>query len=154
MKSLMFFLMLFFAMQVGAQTELSELDEVRYHALIQELRCLVCQNQNLAESNAPLAQDLKQQVSEMLLAGKSDTEIKDYLIARYGDFVLYRPPFKPLTWLLWLGPFVLLGFGLFIAWRMYSGSDAEVSETVDKSELERLLKSSNTSQQQHPEEKQ
>ena len=90
----------------------------RYQGLIAELRCLVCQNQNIADSNAPLALDLRAQVSDMILTGKSDTEIKSYLVARYGDFVLYRPPVKPQTWLLWGGPFVLLLFGLLIAWRV------------------------------------
>jgi len=83
-------------------------DEARYQALIDELRCLVCQNQTIAESNAPLAADLREQVRAQMAAGKSDGEIIDYVTARYGDFVLYRPPFKARTWLLWLGPFALL----------------------------------------------
>ena len=70
-----------------------------------ELRCLVCQNQTLADSNAPLAGDLRREVRELAVAGKSDAEIRDYLVARYGDFVLYNPPVKTTTWLLWFGPF-------------------------------------------------
>jgi cytochrome c-type biogenesis protein CcmH len=83
-------------------------DEARYQALIDELRCLVCQNQTIAESNAPLAADLRQQVRRQMDEGRTDREIIDYVTARYGDFVLYRPPFKARTWLLWVGPFALL----------------------------------------------
>ena len=92
-------------------------EETRYWALIEELRCLVCQNQNLADSNAPLARDLRDQVLEQLKAGRSDDEIKDYLVDRYGDFVLYRPPVKPATWGLWFGPLVIVMLGAVImAW--------------------------------------
>lgn len=77
-----------------------------YKQLINELRCLVCQNQNLADSNAELAQDLRKQVYQQLSAGSSREEIVDYMVARYGDFVMYRPPFKSNTLLLWLGPLV------------------------------------------------
>jgi cytochrome c-type biogenesis protein CcmH len=83
-------------------------DDSRYHALIDELRCLVCQNQSIAESNAPLAADLREQVRAQIAAGRTDAEILEFLTARYGDFVLYRPPFKARTWLLWLGPFAIL----------------------------------------------
>lgn len=85
--------------------------ETRLNGLAAELRCLVCQNQSLADSNAELAVDLKNQVRDMMRAGKSDDEIKTYLTDRYGDFVLYRPPMRTTTWLLWAGPFVLLGGG-------------------------------------------
>lgn len=80
----------------------------RYDKLAQELRCLVCQNQSLADSHADLAQDLRNEVYRMITSGKSDKEIIDFLVARYGDFVLYRPPVSPLTWLLWFGPALLL----------------------------------------------
>lgn len=86
--------------------------EARVQALSEELRCLVCQNQNLADSHADLAIDLKNQVREMVKAGRSDREILDYMVHRYGDFVLYRPPLKATTWLLWAGPFVLFAAGL------------------------------------------
>lgn len=86
--------------------------EKRVVQLASELRCLVCQNQSLADSNADLAIDLKNQVRSQMQAGKSDTEIRDYMVARYGDFVLYDPPFKSSTFLLWAGPFVLLVIGL------------------------------------------
>jgi cytochrome c-type biogenesis protein CcmH len=82
--------------------------EARLMKLAAELRCLVCQNQSLADSHAGLALDLKEQVREQMKAGKSDDEIRAYMVARYGDFVLYSPPVKPVTWLLWGGPFVLL----------------------------------------------
>ena len=85
--------------------------EQRVMRLTAELRCLVCQNQSLADSHADLAIDLKNQVRSQMLAGKSDAEIRDYMVARYGDFVLYRPPLKPTTALLWAGPFVLLASG-------------------------------------------
>ncbi len=88
--------------------------EKRTAALAQELRCLVCQNQTLADSNAPLAVDLRNQIREQLAAGKSERDVKDYLVARYGDFVLYRPPFNATTALLWAGPFLLLLGGFFL----------------------------------------
>jgi cytochrome c-type biogenesis protein CcmH len=86
--------------------------EARVNKLSEELRCLVCQNQSLADSHAELAQDLKNEVREMLRQGMSDKQAVDFLVQRYGDFVLYRPPVKALTWLLWGGPFVLLFAGL------------------------------------------
>jgi cytochrome c-type biogenesis protein CcmH len=82
--------------------------EHRAMQLAEELRCLVCQNQSLADSHAELAIDLKQQIREQVKAGKSDSQVIDYMVERYGDFVLYRPPFKATTALLWLGPFLLL----------------------------------------------
>jgi cytochrome c-type biogenesis protein CcmH len=89
-------------------TRLKKLEEV--------LRCLVCQNQSLADSSAPLAEDLRREVRALAVAGKSDEEIKAFLVARYGDFVLYDPPVKRTTWLLWFGPFVLLAVGVGIWW--------------------------------------
>lgn len=82
--------------------------EQRMIGLSEDLRCLVCQNESLAGSHAPLAQDLRQEIREQMRAGKSDAQVVDYLTQRYGDFVLYKPPVKPLTWLLWFGPFALL----------------------------------------------
>ncbi len=92
--------------------------EKRLSALSAELRCLVCQNQSLADSHAELAIDLKNQVKDMMRAGKSDEEIKAYLTQRYGDFVLYRPPVKSSTWLLWIGPFVLMAGGMVVLVRV------------------------------------
>lgn len=89
----------------------------RVQAIAAELRCLVCQNQTIADSHAELAQDLRRQVREMLQQGKSEREILDYMTARYGDFVLYRPPWKASTLLLWLGPVLLLLGGGWGLWR-------------------------------------
>lgn len=85
--------------------------QARYETLTRELRCLVCQNTPISDSNAPLAQDLRRQVREMLLSGASDSEIYGFMTDRYGDFVLYRPPFAKRTWLLWLAPGILLLLG-------------------------------------------
>jgi cytochrome c-type biogenesis protein CcmH len=92
--------------------------EARLVSIAEELRCLVCQNESLASSHAELAQDLRDEVRDLIRQGKADPEIKDHLVKRYGDFVLYRPAFKPTTWLLWVGPFVLLGLGLWVLWRV------------------------------------
>ena len=81
----------------------------RYRGLVEELRCLVCQNQTIADSDADLARDLRDKVDELLRAGRSDEEILAYMVERYGNFVRYRPPFDPATAILWLGPFVLAG---------------------------------------------
>jgi cytochrome c-type biogenesis protein CcmH len=88
--------------------------EARVHQIAVELRCLVCQNQTIADSNAPLALDLRGQVREMVKRGDSQQQIIDYMTARYGDFVLYRPPVKSTTALLWFGPFVLLVVGVVV----------------------------------------
>ena len=88
--------------------------DARLKHLETELRCLVCQNQTLADSNAPLAEDLRREVRTLANSGKSDDEIRAYLVARYGDFVLYLPPVKGTTWLLWAGPFGLLAAGLAV----------------------------------------
>lgn len=120
--------------------ELDAEQQSRYLALIAELRCLVCQNQNIADSNAPLAEDLRHQVRSMILRGETDQQIKTYMVERYGDFVLYRPPVKPQTWLLWGGPFVLLGLGLMIAWRLYRYPGSHPQErSPDPAEIERAL---------------
>ena len=105
--------------------------EARMMAIASELRCLVCQNQTIADSHADLAVDLRRQVREMLQAGQTDQQITDYMTARYGDFVLYRPPFKPMTALLWLGPaaMVLIGLGaLFVVLRRRSRMAADQFE--------------------------
>ena len=88
--------------------------EVRFQNLAKQLRCLVCQNQDLADSDADLAKDLRKQVFDMMQSGKSDAEIKEYLVARYNDFVLYDPPLKPGTLLLWFTPVVLVVIGVFV----------------------------------------
>jgi cytochrome c-type biogenesis protein CcmH len=91
--------------------------EERLHALLREIRCVVCQNETLADSSAELAIDLRNEVRAQMMVGASDAEIREFLTARYGDFVLYRPPWKPSTYLLWLGPFALLAIGLIALYR-------------------------------------
>ena len=86
----------------------------RFHALTEELRCVKCQNQSLADSNAAIAQDLRLEVLDLMRQGKTDAEVKHYLVARYGEFVLYRPRVEPTTWLLWFGPAVVLLVGGFV----------------------------------------
>ena len=107
-------LILLYALLLPAQAAIEaykfsdEATEAEYKELIKELRCLVCQNQNLADSDADLAKDLRQQTYEMLQQGKDRQQIVEYMVNRYGDFVLYRPPLKTDTLLLWAGPFILL----------------------------------------------
>lgn len=118
--------------------------EALYKKMIAELRCLVCQNQNLADSNAELAQDLRRKTYEMVSAGKSEQEIVTYMVARYGNFVLYRPPLDNTTLFLWLGPFIILAIGLFILIRVIKRRSAPAAEEVLTSEqqakAEALLK--------------
>ena len=90
-------------------------NEATYENLVYELRCLVCQNQNLADSNAELAIDLRKEVFEMVESGSSKQDVIDFMVARYGDFVLYRPPLQANTSILWIGPFIILGIGIGIA---------------------------------------
>ncbi|MBA2649087.1 MAG: cytochrome c-type biogenesis protein CcmH [Legionella sp.] len=91
--------------------------EAQFNYLLKDFRCLVCQNQDLADSNASLAKDLKLQIYKMVTEGKSDTEITEFMTARYGDFILFKPPVKSLTLMLWFGPFLFLMLGLLIFWR-------------------------------------
>ena len=105
--------------------------EARLRVLGEELRCLVCQNQTLADSNAPLAQDLRNEIREMISRGRGDDEIRDYLVQRYGDFVLYRPPLKASTVLLWCGPFLLLGLGVFFLIRRIVSGNRQAAPLSD-----------------------
>jgi cytochrome c-type biogenesis protein CcmH len=110
-----------------------------FHKLSEELRCLVCQNQNVAESNADLAKDLRQQIYDMLTEGKTEDEIVEYMVQRYGDYVLYRPPMKPMTWLLWFGPVIAFIFGLFFVMRyMKAQSASKEPEALSEKEIERI----------------
>jgi cytochrome c-type biogenesis protein CcmH len=88
--------------------------EERLRVLAEELRCLVCQNQTIADSTAPLALDLRNQIRQQVAAGRTDDQIRDYMVQRYGDFVLYKPPLKATTVLLWIGPFLLLAAGVVV----------------------------------------
>lgn len=121
MKTILSILLLALSVAAHANEALPKAEdpviEQRLIKMAEDLRCLVCQNESLAGSNAELAQDLRREVREQMKAGKSDQEVITYLTDRYGDFVLYRPPFKPLTYLLWLGPLLFLGIG-GTAWYM------------------------------------
>jgi len=118
--------------------------EKRMVDLAENLRCLVCQNESLASSHAELAEDLRREVRELIQKGMSDQEIKDYLVARYGDFVLYEPPVKGFTLLLWFGPFVLLSLGMGVLVVQLRKRRKTVAETVltpeDRARVEALLK--------------
>jgi len=105
---------------IGAQTSAADDPalEAKVQRVAQELRCLVCQNQTIADSNAELAQDLRREVRTMIASGKSEAEVRRFMVERYGDFVLYRPPFQGTTMALWVGPFLLLLVGLWIAQRL------------------------------------
>lgn len=86
--------------------------EQRLISISEEMRCLVCQNESLAGSRSDLANDLRREIRTLIQEGKSDDQIRSFMVERYGDFVLYRPPVKPITWLLWIGPFVILAIGI------------------------------------------
>ena len=105
--------------------------EQRLNTIAEELRCLVCQNESLAGSRADLALDLRRELRGLIKAGKSDDEIKDFMVSRYGDFVLYRPPFKPQTWLLWLAPLFLLVMGLLVLVRVVKHSHEKQNDLGD-----------------------
>lgn len=118
--------------------------EARFKVLGHELRCLVCQNQTLADSNADLARDLRTEVEAQIRQGKTDAQIKDYLVARYGDFVLYRPEVKSSTYLLWGGPFALLAGG-GLAWvlsrrrKVASDTDSDAHSALSADQAKKLL---------------
>jgi len=123
---LLMLLLLGLSSPVWARIELNEFEnkqqEELYNKMIAELRCLVCQNQNLADSNAELAVDLREKTYKMVRENKSESDIVDYMVNRYGDFVLYKPPFKFNTLLLWIGPFFLLAFAVYYAVKIIRGS--------------------------------
>ena len=112
-------------------TGLSPEQEERYHNLLRELRCLVCQNQSLAESDAGLAVDLRDEVKAMIIKGTGDSEIFKFMTERYGDFVLYQPPFKPQNYLLWVAPFLLLLIGLAVLIRNVVRQNRAIKPEVD-----------------------
>jgi len=117
--------------------------EARARVLSQELRCLVCQNQSIDDSNADLAHDLRVLVRERLVAGDSDAQVLAYLTSRYGDYVLLRPPIKPTTWLLWFGPPLLLvvgGLAILLAWRRRRADTLTRSVPLSADEQARLAR--------------
>lgn len=117
--------------------------EQRLIVISEELRCLVCQNESLAGSRADLALDLRRELRGLIKQGKTDAEIKEFLVSRYGDFVLYRPPVKPSTWLLWMGPFALMALGvvaLFVYLRRRNAAIAPAALTEEeRKRVEALL---------------
>ena len=121
----------------------------QYENMLEEIRCLVCQNQSLSDSNADLAQDLRQEIHGMLDEGHSEEDVVDFLVARYGDFVLYRPPLRLDTLLLWAGPFVLLLLAaIAITIRVRSNQDENiVLDAEQRAELEELLNNSGRERQ-------
>ena len=118
--------------------------EARLVHISQEIRCLVCQNESLSSSRAELADDLRREVRDLIRTNKSDQEIKDFLVSRYGDFVLYRPEVKPLTWVLWFGPFVVLLMAAIFMWVYLRQRRATVKPHVlseaERARVEQLLK--------------
>ena len=145
-----------------AEIEIHEFDDpqtkARFLRLSDELRCPKCQNTNLSGSNAPIAKDLRTQLIRLLKEDKTDQQIQQYMVDRYGDFVLYRPQFKKSTWPLWFGPLILLLLGLFVTSRIISGrktvnsgvdDDMKATEgsalsVIDQNRLDELMKSKNT----------
>ena len=148
MKYICIFLMALCMGLVHAREAVSLVDdpieEARLVHISQELRCLVCQNESLSSSRAELADDLRREVRDLIRANKSDQEIKDFLVSRYGDFVLYRPEVKPLTWVLWFGPFVVLllaGIFLLVYLRQRRATvQPQVLSDNERARVEQLLK--------------
>lgn len=137
--------LLFTVLALGvAQADLSRYqfkdaaEEARFKALIAELRCLVCQNQSLADSDASLAEDLRREVFNLMREGSDDAAVMQYLVDRYGDFVLYRPPLKPSTYLLWFGPVLLFALALWWGIRNVRRQREEAAPTLDERERARL----------------
>lgn len=126
MKSIFLsFVLLLFSAGAAAVIETYQFDtplqQKRYHAFIEELRCPKCQNQNLSGSDSAISKDLRRQIHSMIMDDKSDIEITQYMVARYGDFILYRPRFSGQTAVLWLAPLALLMLGALVWWRMAAG---------------------------------
>lgn len=120
--------------------------EKRLIHISEELRCLVCQNESLASSRAELANDLREEVRKLIRQDKSDGQIKEYLVTRYGDFVLYKPEVKPLTWVLWFGPFLLLvlgviGMSVYLRQRQVTQSKPQALSDEDRRKVQEILKS-------------
>ena len=117
-------------------------ERARFRTLTEELRCPKCQNQNIADSNAPIATDLRREIFRMLEEGQCNAQIVDFLVLRYGDFVLYKPPVNARTYLLWYGPFALLGLGVLglggLVLRRRKGAKGSVQATLSVNERERL----------------
>jgi len=127
-----------FAAPVVTYEFASEEQEALFNKLSNELRCLVCQNQAISDSNADLAKDLRDEIYGMLQQGNSEEEIVEFMVARYGDFVLYNPPLKPMTWLLWFGPAFALLAGFFFVVRIINRQKKSAVTDMTDEEIERL----------------
>jgi cytochrome c-type biogenesis protein CcmH len=154
MKSLLIiFTLLFSFSSIYAEIEVKQFKNVkqeqRYKHIIDELRCLVCQNQNISGSNAGLAKDLRNQVYKMIVAGESDEAIFDFMVTRYGDFVLYRPPFKATTFFLWVGPFIIFAIGLFVLIRFIGQRKKNVVTELSSTDKEKLTQLLNKDKEQN-----
>jgi len=118
-------------------------DEPRFNELSNVLRCMVCQNQSIADSNAELARDFRNQVKEKINAGQTNDEIVDFMVDRYGDYILYKPPFNMATALLWLGPFLLVIIGFIIIFRIFKrqgrGPDEDTTDSEQQARLKAML---------------
>jgi cytochrome c-type biogenesis protein CcmH len=148
---------LFFSLQCALSVHANEaaplaadpVVEQRLISIAEELRCLVCQNESLAGSRADLAEDLRREVRTLIKSGKSDAEIKEFLVSRYGDFVLYRPPVKPTTWLLWFGPLLLLLGAVWalvgIIRRKTAQKDEPVLDPAQRAKAQAILQETNSS---------
>jgi len=141
-------ILLFASAQTSARISAYEFENAEqesiYNELVDELRCLVCQNQTIAESNAELAQDMKRKTHELVMQGKSKEEISDFMVQRYGNFVQYKPPVTPTTYLLWTGPFIILFIGLFILLKIIRNRKVEKPRELsdnDRSRAADLLNS-------------
>jgi cytochrome c-type biogenesis protein CcmH len=127
----------------AADAPMSPAVQARWDHIAAELRCLVCQNESLASSNAELAVDLRRELRGLIEQGRSDADIRSFLVSRYGDFVLYKPEVKPVTWLLWFGPFVLLLGALAVALRLMRRKAAAPAPLTDseRARVRQLLES-------------
>lgn len=142
MKTLYALILSLFVYQAQAEIEYRDFkqpeQEQAYQTLISELRCLVCQNQTIADSNADLAKDLRRQVYEMLQQGKSRQDIVDFMTDRYGDFVMYKPALKLKTLLLWLGPVLFLVIGLATVWVLRNKTGSSEGQSLTKEQQAKL----------------
>lgn len=154
MKTIYQFIMLIFATSISLCVFASPVDtykftdpvkKQRYQDLIEELRCPKCQNQNLADSNSPISQDLRKQVYDQIQQGKADQEIVDYMVYRYGEFILYRPKLNQKTYFLWFGPIVFIAFGAILMIIFVRRQKKQIStiNEADKAELDALLRHEN-----------
>lgn len=151
MRGLMMILLLGLAMPLMAEVQTNELDDPelreRYQKLTRELRCPTCQNENVAESGAPVANDIRRHVHQQLEAGRSDEEIVAFMVERFGEFVRYRPEMSPRTYVLWYGPFVAIGLGILVviilalrARQRRKGTDEQALSREEQEKVERWLR--------------